>query len=732
MSVPSYQAQKEYTFVSEAYPTETFTVARFTGTEGLSRLYEFDITMISDDPEIDSRLMLRNPATLTIQVDDAEFPFHGVLSRFEQLQEVDETVFYRAVLVPRLWQASLYHENQLFLGKSVPDIIEEILHQAGLTSNDYEFRLTGSYEPWEYVCQFRETDFDFISRWMEREGIYYFFEQLDNEEKLIITDSSTSHPDISGRRDIPYLPPSGQAPIEEDCVHAFTCQNQVLPMRVMLKDYNYRRPTLDLRGEADVDAEGGRGTIYTYGEHFKTPEQGNALARIRAEAFLCRAQVMYGESTAANLSSGYVFELTDHYRISYNQRYLVAELTHEGRSSRFLLGDEFSAGGADRRLGYNNHFVAIPAGVQFRPERKTDKPRFYGTMNATVDAAGDGQYAEIDDEGRYKVILPFDQSGNTGGKASRWIRMAQPYAGANYGMHFPLHKGAEVLLTFVDGDPDRPIISSSVPNPDTMSPVTGGNQTQSVIRTGGGNQIRIEDNDGAQQIHMSSPTQNSIISLGSENRGNIYFHSDGTWVTVIGDDATEEIEGNKDIRITGNEEKIVIGNQALEVTGDQGVKVGGNQQIEIGAGRTLNIKSAGEIYTVTGNRTISVSGKEKRDIASEKGIWKGPKEDYTIGNKLEFYGGAKEALTVATAYEVFAGLKHEVFLGGKLSISAGKKIEIGELKTSTSSKNKIDAKVAQVKSGAYKIKTAAYNLRSSNYKMKAAIAELKAEKITIG
>jgi len=517
MSVPSYQAQKEYAFISDAYPESTFSVVRFSGVEGISRLYEFDIALISEDPEIDSQRMLRNPAVFVISAADRDIPFYGMLSRFEQLQEVDETVFYRAVLVPRLWQASLYHENQLFLDKRVPDIIEEILHQAGLTSNDYDFRLTGDYEPWEYICQFRETDLDFIARWMEREGIFYYFEQTDDGDKVIITDRSTSHQDVSGRAVIPYLPPSGQAPMEEDCVHGFICRHQVLPMRVLLKDYNYRRPTLDLRGEADVDAQGGRGTVYIYGEHFKTPEEGNALARIRAEAFLCRERLFYGESTAANLSPGFVFELADHYRDSYNQRYLLTELRHQGQSARFMPGGGQSSADDHSRMGYTNEFVAIPEGIQFRPECNTPRPRFYGSINATVDAEGDGEYAEIDDEGRYKVILPFDQNGNSSGKASRWVRMAQPHTGPGYGMHLPLHKGAEVLLTFINGDPDRPIIASAVPNPDTASPVTSQNQTQHIISTRYGHVITLDDSSSQTSITINTNNNCTIVMEDQRN-----------------------------------------------------------------------------------------------------------------------------------------------------------------------------------------------------------------------
>jgi type VI secretion system secreted protein VgrG len=501
----SNQEQKNFTFTSGAYPEETFLVARFTGIEGVSQLYEYDITLAAEDPEIDCRAMLQNPATLTTLVSDTEIPVHGMLARFEQLREVDETVFYRAVLVPRLWQTSLYQENQLFLDKSVPDIIEEVLSQAGLTSNDYELRLTVDYQPWEYICQFRETDFDFISRWMEREGIYYFFEQADGSDKLIITDNQTAHRDVPDGNEVPYLPPSGQVPTEEECVYSFTCRHRMLPRKVLLRDYNYRRPTLDLKGEADVDPEAGRGTVYIYGEHFKTPEAGAALAAVRAEEFLCRERVFYGESTAAHLRPGFLFELIDHYRDSYNQRYLITEIRHEGRAARFLFdGVQPSDGGDEGRMGYSNRFVLIPAEVQFRPERKSVKPRFYGSMNATIDAAGDGTYAEVDEEGRYKVILPFDQSGNTEGKASRWIRMAQPHSGPGYGMHLPLHKGAEVLLTFIDGDPDRPIISAAVPNPDTASPVTSQNQTQHILRSRYGHLFVMDDDSSSTAIRIAT------------------------------------------------------------------------------------------------------------------------------------------------------------------------------------------------------------------------------------
>ncbi len=651
-----------FIFVSSGFPEEdTFHVVQFKGVESISKLYEFDITLVAEDPEIDLKEMLKNPATFTILSGELEFQFNGIISKFEQLQEVNQKIFYRAILVPRIWQADLYRDNQLFLEKSVPDIIEEVFIQAGLTANDFELRLTGNYSSWEYICQFRESDFDFISRWMERDGLYYYFEQTDNTDKIIITDSSTSHGNVQGDTTIYYRIPSGMQSEEEGFISAFTCRQKMLPEKVLLKDYNYRRPTLDLSCEADVDATDGRGTVYNYGDHYKTPEEGSALAAIRAQELLCNEKVYYGESTAANLRAGYFFNLSEHYRDSNNQQYLVTEVRHEGKQGAFLSGAEYDEIIDDGfESGYRNSFTAIPAQTQYRPERKTSKPRFYGTMNATVDASGDGEYAEIDDEGRYKVILPFDRSENSGGSASRWIRMAQPYAGANYGMHFPLHKGTEVILTFMDGDPDRPIIAGSVPNPDTMSPVGGGNQTQSMIRTGGGNQIRLEDNDGGQQIHLSSPTENSIISIGAPNEGNIFETTDGDRVINVG-------RADK-VKIGGQQKYNVVNNRNLTVDGSETIIIGkglthtinsGGEKREVTGERKITVHGGPENHKVEGNRKIHITGDEKRTVDGTAQYYDLGKlsEKFVLGLTAEQYVGAKSSKSLAVTQELFVGAK---------------------------------------------------------------------------
>lgn len=683
-----------FTFVSQGLDHDTFEVVRFRGTEGISKLYEIEITLVSENPEIDLAAVLRNPATLTLLRDEGDPRLiHGIPSQFEQLHEDAERVFYKTVLVPRLWHADLYRENQLFLDKTVPDIIEEILRQSGLTTNDYELRLTTTYPRWEYICQYGETDFDFISRWMEREGIYHYFEQTEEFEKLIITDNPSSHENIPDTSTIEYHPPSSLRAREEEIVRDLICRQKMLPRRVILRDYNYRRPNLELRGEAEVDPQG-RGDVYIYGEHFKTPEEGNALAGIRAEEILCRKSVFSGESTVPNLCPGFVFELAEHYRDTYNQRFLITEVEHEGNQVGALFGQDQGVVEGDTELTYVNRFACIPADLQYRPERTTPRPRFFGTMNAKVDAT-DGQYAEIDEEGRYKVRLFFDQSDRGAGKASRWVRMAQPYAGADYGMHFPLHGNTEVLLTFVNGDPDRPVIAGSVPNPDTASPVNSNTNTLCMIKTGGGNQIHTEDKLGSQLMKLQSPTEKSFVRIGAADAGGpsgIEVSTKANQKTTIdqkrslevGGDTDEHFKGNVKTKTLGDKQSTTVGKTEAKKLSDAKSTTVGNEEILNLAGLKLTAVGQSEQTKVAGERALFVGTWDITGIAGNTSIWVGTKSQITIalasevyvGGKSEIFVGAKSSIAAAVSSEICVGLKSAIFVGGAFELFVGAKIEV--------------------------------------------------------
>ena len=522
--------QPSFLFVSRAFPEETFSVVDFVGVEGLSMLYEFTIRLVSEREDLDLEAAMARTACFTIRGRDGDVPFNGILSEFEQLHQAHGLTFYRAVLVPKVWKLRLTRRHQVFLAMDVPEIIETALKDGGLTADDYSMRTMEPYPTREYVCQYGESHLDFACRWMEHYGLYYYFTQGDEVEKLVVTDTRLSHKKRGGFPNLVYAPPSGLEPSDEDnLIHEFTARHQRVPQGVLLRDYNYRRPSLDLTAEAPVASEG-KGVRYSYGDHFQTPEDGQELAKVRAQEILAGRTVFNGHSRAPFISPGFTYTLEGHFRERFNADYLVTEVRHQGSQTRYLTAGMGMAGAfREESLQYSNQFKAIAADVQFRPERQVPRPHIHGCVNGFVDASGSGEYAELDHEGRYKIRLPFDLAGHTGGKASHWIRMAQPYAGPGYGFHCPLHKDCEVLVTFIDGHPDRPVIAGAVPNPQNSSPVTDGNLTKNLLHTAGKNRFEMNDEAGNERILMHTPQADTWVRLGAPNDPGTEEGDDGWW-----------------------------------------------------------------------------------------------------------------------------------------------------------------------------------------------------------
>jgi type VI secretion system secreted protein VgrG len=618
---------------------DTFDVVSFTGAEGLSKLYHFDVTLVSDNDVIDLESVIQSRAALSILRDDGNIVFNGMLSAFEQMETAQGRTQYRAVLTPAFWRLTLTYHNQIFLDKTIPQIIEAALQDGGLTSLDYELRLTGQYQPHEYICQYNESHHNFVSRLIEREGIYYYFEQGAESEKLIITDTALLHSVMAEGTKMYYSQPSGlDESSREEVVKSLVCSQKMLPAKVLLKDYNYRKPSLELSVE-HVVSERGFGDVFIYGEHFSTPEEGAQLAKMRAEALTCRARLFQGESLIPYLRPGYLFQLVGHNRADFNDTYLTTDLTHSGDQT-FLFTSGLGTDGStrERSSSYHNSFTAISSSSQFRPERITEKPRIPGTMNAHIDAAGSGQYAEVDNQGRYKVTLPFDLNSAMGGKASSWLRMAQPYAGENHGMHFPLHKGTEVLLTFIDGDPDRPIIASAVPNPLNPSPVTSENATQSRITTAGGNKIHIEDQKDGERILLQTPKNNSWIRMGTPNDPPPENHKTQDEINKAVEDMEEE-SANAGIKLSSTagfetevafENKLVMG-ETTEIV------IGSSNEVLFGTETAIKVASALELFL-------------------------GVKADATVGSKIEY--GRGKVLSNFNENELVGNKKVEIRAGG--------------------------------------------------------------------
>lgn len=560
-----------------------FDLVHFRGREALSTTPTFELELTTTSLDVPAASLLNVPAVVEVRMLRWSRQFRGILSSFEYIATNPHTTTYRTILTPRLSWLAAVRQSRVFLDKTVPEIVGEVLAEYGLErGEDYQLRLRAEYLLQEYIVQYQETDLAFVSRLLEHHGIYYYFEPDLDRDFVVFADHVEAHTPVNSGGELNFragrpTSPAGPA------VSELSVRQVSPPRELLLKDYNYRKPAVDQRGlatqpDSPIPA---LGRIVEYGDHFKTPEEGDRLAAIRLEERSCTGCLFRGVSGYPTLAPGLYFTLADHFKTECNGEFLLIEVEHDIRQP----GAPSAASALVEEESYKNSFRAIPRKTQFRPARVTQQPKILGTLHATIDAAGTGEYAEIDEQGRYKVRLPFDLAGREAGKASRFIRMAQPYAGPEYGSHFPLHKGTEVLLTHIDGDPDRPIIAAAIPNPATASPVRSGNHTQSVIRTAANNHMVMEDAGGAQRILISTPTASTSLNLGAPNGGvsGVTLSTADHELRTIGQNSSTTIGINEESRIGSNRITQVGADDALSVGGNRNEQVGGTVTVKAGA-----------------------------------------------------------------------------------------------------------------------------------------------------
>jgi type VI secretion system secreted protein VgrG len=475
-------------------------INRVMGREAISRPFDFTI-QAATTADVDPRGVIGMGATLVF-LWEAEVVrrVRGIVVEAEEVYDVEghHHVFH---LAPRLQRATLVETLDVFMDMSVQDIVTTVLQRSGLVAGaDVVFRLNATYPKREFVVQYKETDLAFVSRIIEHVGISYFFEQLDDREVVVFSDYNGAFRETPGQPHAAFL----RRHDRDRGVYTLTARSKVTPSKYILRDYNYRNPKLDLTAEADLSSGNGGGVV-EYGAHFKTPDEGKALASIRAEERLAAQRTLVGTGFLERLMPGSTFHLDGLPREEMNLLVVSVEHAYDTRST--VAGD-----------GYATTFTSIETKTTYRTPRRTPKPTIGGVITAFVEAdSSDDKYAKVDDQGRYTVRFIFDVTGPDGANASRPIRMAQPHAGPGFGFHFPLRGDTEVLVAFLDGDPDRPIISAAVPNPTTPSPVAQGNKARNIIRTGSGNEINLDDTKGSERMKLSSPYHGATIQLGSPN-----------------------------------------------------------------------------------------------------------------------------------------------------------------------------------------------------------------------
>jgi len=484
-------------------------VLSFQGEESISRLFRYRIELISEDPALDPADILNQQATFVFNRGDEDpVNIYGIISHFEQRGRTPNYVHYYAELVPRLWRLTLTKNSRVFQEMEVKDIVTQILDDSGFSGDDYDVSgIQETYPELEYVVQYNETDFDFINRRLEHFGIFYYFDHSGDKEVIVFTDANDSLPEIDLEEGVPYNP--NRDPLSRtETLFDLTCQSRVVTGTVRLKDYNYRTPELDLTVEEECEDEA-PGTQYEFGDHYMDNSEGNFLARVRHQEIAAQGRVFKGRGDCRLFHPGSIFSMGRHYRDEWNDmQFLLTRVISRGtQRSLFNLLPEV------RQVipTFENQFEAIPSDVDYRPPRITPVPRIPGIMSSKVETGSEDEYAYVDDEGRYKVKIPFDLSDAGNGEASRPVRLAQPYSGPGYGIHFPNHADTELIWSCINGDVDRPMGLGTVPNPSQSSPVTSENKQQSVIRTAAGSEIILDDTTDEFQITIRTPDNNVML-----------------------------------------------------------------------------------------------------------------------------------------------------------------------------------------------------------------------------
>jgi type VI secretion system secreted protein VgrG len=580
----------------------------FSGEEAVSAPFRFSLDLLSEDPAIDAAKLLRSPATITVVLPDGkERIIHGRITRFAELGQGagSSLTAYRAQLEPWLWFLSLSTECRIYQDLTVPEIVEQVFRDQGY--QDFEIKCVKSYPKREYCVQYRETHLNFVSRLLEEEGIYYFFTHSKSKHVLTLADDASAVKPCAGQATARVVTQEGSWQ-REDVVTGFEREHAAHAGKVALRDFDYLQPSLKLEGSVSGD---GQEEIYDYSfpGNYRTLDDGERLARLQLEEQEQWGEVIRGDGTVRAFQSGCRFELKEHYRSAANQAYLLLSVRHSARLGGFAAGD-------DTTFDYRNQFQAIPASVPFRPPRVTPKPVVQGSQTAVV-VGKSGEEIWVDKYGRVKVQFHRDRVGKKDENSSCWVRVATTWAGKGWGAIQLPRIGQEVIVDFLEGDPDMPIITGRVYNAEQMPPYAlPGSQTQSGVlsrssKGGSGehaNEFRFEDKKGSEQVFLHAEKDLKVEVENDEARDVLHdrvttVKNHDTRTVQEGDDTLTVEKGNQVIAVkTGDRKVEVKANQTHTVQqGDEKVEIKmGNRAVELGQGNdSLTVKM--------GNRTVKVS-----------------------------------------------------------------------------------------------------------------------------
>jgi type VI secretion system secreted protein VgrG len=648
-------------------------LAGFTGQESISRLFSFHLDLLEEpepgDPPIDFKQIIGQPVTISvIQFDDSPRYFNGIVSQFAMTGLEGTFTRYEMTVVPKLWILTRYADCRIFHNKDVKEVLEAVFSSRGFS--EYEISLSATYPKMEYCVQYRETDFNFVSRLMEKFGIFYYFAHSDGSHTMKIIDSGTSIAACPKQASAGFNLVTGGLD-EADVVNEWSQEWDWKSGKVTHTDYNFKTPSANLLAtESTIYGIGGNTgfEFFDYPGEYIVRADGTSLAKARMEEEEAGHLVGHGSSVCRAFTTGYKFDLAGHPQDAYNSSYILTEIQHFGSSAG---GYGVGAGDTDT---YSNHFTCIPADVNFRPARLTPKPFVQGLQTAVVvgkssdqdsadddNAGGDGEEIWVDKYGRVMVKFFWDRAS----ACSCWVRVSQDWAGQGWGMINIPRVGQEVLVSFLEGDPDRPIITGRVYNDTQKVPYAlPDHGTISTFKThsstGGGddnyNELRFEDKKGGEQIFMRGEKD---LDVRIKNDAREWIGNDQS--IMIKNDRSEDVAGNEAIHIAGNRTEKVDGNEDIQLGGNRQEKVGGNVSLKIGGNQSEAI--TGDMnHAITGN----FNHKSDQNVSIQAGM-----------NMYE-KSGMNYAHDAGMEIHLKAGMTMVIEAGMQLSLkAAGSFIDIG-------------------------------------------------------
>ena len=588
----------------------------FSGTDQIGRPFKYRLELVSEDFDINFEEIVGENVTVRLEMPNGETRFfNGFVSRFVQSYPEGRYARYEAEVVPWLWFLTRTSDCRIFQEMTVPDIIMQVFRDHGFT--DFEDALTGSYRTWDYCVQYRETDLNFVSRLMEQEGLYYYFQHENGKHTLVLCDSMSQHEPFEGYEEVQFRPATEQSLLHER-ITEWSIEQQVQPGTFAHNDFDFENPQKALRTSSSIsrahavpDFE-----IYDYPGEYTEFDDGEGYARVRVEEIQSQFEVVRGQTDARGICPGHKFELVDHPREDQCREYLITSASYR------LRFDEFEdRGGSSEDPFFSCSFTALSTEESFRPARTTPKPLVQGPQTAIV-VGPSGEEIHTDEHGRVKLQFHWDRYGEGNENSSCWIRVSQNWAGKKWGAMFIPRIGQEVIVEFLEGDPDRPIVTGRVYNGETTPPYDlPANKTISTTKSnsskggGGFNEIRFEDKKGEEQIFIFAQTNQDIRVQNNEYewvgndrhlviKNNQVEHVENNREEKVDNDHIEEIGNDRNLMIKGKEAKEVTGSHSFVVVGDviEEFKANHSEQTS----DDYYLKASNIVIEATSNITIKV------------------------------------------------------------------------------------------------------------------------------